>query len=330
VRNIIPILWYSEKELNESGELPPAMVGTIQYDLGSVASDIADTYKTKGMRKITIRRTASYFEIIGALAGLIRDRSHDPLPPLTEAPQFVDLRNAFWDPPETPALALEHDDGSIAEIPQSEPAAAGLSETQPRDYRGPREFVVIEVRSNAEKAYEWKPYDGDQDISSLVEEIAADRQLVHRLKLVNAANCGFLSRIEEILVAATAKNSIAVVLLEPDCLLNEAMRNGLKGLIAEGTWRGGFLIPSGSSDIEALLSTEEYRDLLDVRPEHQQRVVIRRTSASVAEVRGALLSVLEDIFDRIIKHGELQQKIPDNPGPETVPRVINVQTYNRP
>jgi len=80
----------------------------------------------------------------------------------------VDLRNAFWDPPETPALALEHDDGSIAEIPQSEPAAAGLSETQPRDYRGPREFVVIEVRSNAEKAYEWKPYDGDQDISSLV------------------------------------------------------------------------------------------------------------------------------------------------------------------
>jgi hypothetical protein len=324
VKNIVPILWYSEKELNDSGDLPPAIIGTIQYDLVGVASEIADAYKTKGMRKITIKRTERYHEIKGALAGLIRDRSHDPLPPLTEAPQFAALRNAFWDPLEASALADENNDGSTAESAQNELFAAPLVETRPSDYRGPKEFVVIEVRSNSEKAYEWTSYDGEQDVSSLVEEIAVDRELLRRLEFVDAANPYFLSHMEKILVTASTKNSIAVVLLDPACLLKEPMRDGLKGLIAEGTWRGGFLIPSGSLDTEDKLNTEEYRRLLDVQPEHQQRIVIRRTSGSMAEFRSALLSVLDDILARIIKNGELQQEIPDNAGPEKIPRITNV------
>src|SRR4051812_3184763 len=57
VRNIIPILWYSEKELEESGGLPPAVVRTIQYSISGIASDIANTYMSKGMKEITRRRT---------------------------------------------------------------------------------------------------------------------------------------------------------------------------------------------------------------------------------------------------------------------------------
>jgi TIR domain len=332
VRNIVPILWYSETFLKKSGDLPPPMVRMIHYHLRGVDSEIADAYKTKGMERITTRRSGTYLDIIQALAGTIHDCSKNPLPPLSDAPEFSTLRNAFWDRPERIEVDTRHRrvDSIITDTTELGLPEAPHIQTGSRDYQGPGQVLAIEVRSRADKESAWTPYGGRQNISGLLEEIVAERQLAYRSELLDPTDPDFLIQVQEILSAATATNTIAIVLLDPLCLGNEVVRDKVEGLIREGTWRGGVVIPIGSFNAEALSITEQFRDVLEVPPEHQQRIVIRRSSGSVVDFRIALLSVLDGILARIVKHGEVHQKIPDNPGPKTKPSITNVHTLKLP
>jgi hypothetical protein len=305
------------------------MVRMIHYHLRGVDSEIADAYKTKGMERITTRRSGTYLDIIQALAGMVHDCSKNPLPPLSDAPEFSTLRNAFWDRPERMEVEEQNRDVDSIITDISLPEAPHV-ETGSREYRGPGQLLAIEVRSRADKESAWTPYGGRQNISGLLEEIVTERQLAYRSELLDPTDPDFLTQVQEILSAATATNTIVIVFVDPLCLGNEVVRDKVKGLIREGTWRGGFLIPIESSDAEALSITEQFRDVLDVPPEHQQRIVLRRTSGSVTDFRIALFSVLDGILARIVKHGEVHQKIPDNPGPKTKPRITNVPTLKLP
>jgi hypothetical protein len=330
VRNIIPILWYSEESLKKFGDLPPQMVRMIHYHLSGVDPEIADAYKSKGMERISTRRSGTYLDIIQALAGIIHDCSNSPLPALSDAPEFSTLKNAFWDTPERIELGGEDRNPIITDIAELSSPEAPHVETRSRDYRGPGQLLAIEVRCRGHTGSVWTPYGGRQDISSLLEEIVIERQLACHLELLDPTDPDFLTQVQELLSAATATNTIPIVFLDPLCLGNKKVRGEFKGLIQEGTWRCGFLVPVGSSDAEAFSITEKFRDVLEVPPEHQQRIVIRRTGGSVADFRIALLSVLDGILARIVKHGEVRQKIPDNPGPDTKPSITNVPTFELP
>jgi hypothetical protein len=324
VRNVIPILWYSEEVLRKSGDLPPPVVRTIQYTLNEVASEVADAYKTKGMNTITIRRTRIYSDIIQALASLIRDYSNDPLPPLANVPDFAALRNAFWDPPEGTAENEAGTELGVSEITEISVPAELLPENRPKDFRGPGELLAIELRSPADRASVWMPYEGQPNFPSLLEDVAAERQLALRSKTLDPADSDFLAQTQEMLAAATATNTMAAVFLDPFCLRDKVVPDRLRALLVEGTWRGGLLLPVGSSDPEALSLAEQHRHLFDLPLDEQQRIVIRWAYGSATDFRVAVLGVLDDILARIIKHGEPHQRIPNNPGPETIPRITNV------
>jgi hypothetical protein len=100
-RNILPILWLSERELVEVNKLPPHAVRTIQYTLNfaPVSRALNDKYKAKGMSLITKQKTGTYWQFLTHLATRIVELAEHPLPPIVPPPDVRTLRNAFWDPP---------------------------------------------------------------------------------------------------------------------------------------------------------------------------------------------------------------------------------------
>jgi hypothetical protein len=100
-RNILPILWFSERQLVELNKLPPDAVRTIQYTLDLAKKHhLNQTYRAKGMSIITTQRRGTYWEILSHLADRIVELAKKPLPSTTPPPDVRTLRNAFWDPPE--------------------------------------------------------------------------------------------------------------------------------------------------------------------------------------------------------------------------------------
>ena len=135
VRNIIPILWYSDRFLKKYRDLPPPMVRMIHYHLRRS--------RFRNCRRVQEQRNGkNYDKAFGnlsrrsteALAVTIHDCSNKPLPPLPDAPKFSTLRNAFWDRPEPLEVGeRDHDANSIV---------AGIKELSPAE--GPHVEVVSE------------------------------------------------------------------------------------------------------------------------------------------------------------------------------------------
>src|SRR5262249_4949239 len=116
-RNILPVLWISEKDLLEANsslekKLPPYLLRSIQYAI-NIPDPIASRYKEKGLRRISIRLPSSTREdIITHFARLII--SAEALPRLDPPPGYQELWNAFWDdPPDHPALGVPPSAGPI-------------------------------------------------------------------------------------------------------------------------------------------------------------------------------------------------------------------------
>jgi TIR domain len=328
VRNIVPVLWYSESDLQKSDDLPPPMVRTVQYNLKKVNLDLDKLYRTKGMSRIAIRRSGTYFDVILRLAGLICEYSHNPLPPLPFLPDFTKLQNAFWDSPlEAP---LDTGDSGIGlgppDVAEADLAAEPSDKARAKEFQGPGQLLAIELRSPADPDSVWAPYPGYQSLSDLVADIATERRLACRSELLDPADSGFPSRLQVILTAATRTNTLAVLILDPFCLAEREIRDQLSRLIVQDTWRGGFLIPVDSSNEEALRLTAQHEHIFEISSEHEQQVVVRRAAGSGSDFRIALLSVLDGILDRIFKHGEIYQAFRDNAGPVTKPQITNVHT----
>jgi hypothetical protein len=324
VRNIVPVLWYSESDLRKLDDLPPPMVRTVQYNLNKVTLELDRLYRTKGMSRIAIRRSGTYFDVIIRLAGLICEYSHNPLPPLPFLPDFAKLQNAFWDSPqEAPQDTSDCDTG----LGRPDVAETGVpAEPRAEEFQGPGQLLAIELRSPADPESVWAPYRGYESLSDLVADIATERRLACRSELLDPAGPGFLSRLQVMLTAATRTNTLAVLILDPFCLAESEIRDRLSRLVVQGTWRGGFLIPADSSDEEALRLTTQHKDIFEISSDHEQQVVVCQAAGSVYDFRVAVLSVLDEILARIVKHGEIQQTFPDNAGPVTRPQITNVNT----
>jgi len=328
VRNIVPVLWYSENELQESDDLPPPMVRTVKWDLNKVTSELNKLYRTKGMSRIAIRRAGTYFDVILRLAGLICEYSHNPLPPLPFLPDFAKLQNAFWDSPrEAPQDTSDCATGlGQPDVAEAGVAAEPYTEARAEEFQGPGQLLAIELRSPADPGSVWAPYRGYQSLSDLVADIATERRLACRSELLDPAGPGFPSRLQVMLTAATRTNTLAVLILDPFCLAETEIRDRVSRLVVQDTWRGGLLIPVDSSNAEALRLTAQHKHILEISTGHEQQVVVRRAAGSIGDFRIALLSILDDILARIVKHGEIYQTFPDNAGPQTKPQITNVHT----
>jgi len=166
-RNILPILWLSERALVELNNLPPYAVRTIQYTLNfaHVPRALSDQYTAKGMSLITTQRRGTYREILTHLAARIIELGAHRLPSITPPPDARTLRNAFWDPPEIAAAnggASPYKDGDADTLDD----AAGPTV-------GPKQLVAFEVRSAPSDASAWVPYPDEPSLRVLVEEIAS-------------------------------------------------------------------------------------------------------------------------------------------------------------
>jgi hypothetical protein len=241
---------------------------------------------------------------------------------------FAKLGNGFWDRLDQTTQPTGDRSGKLGVADAADvndaPGAPSV-DTGPRDFEGPGQFLAIELRSEARRESVWAPYDGQQSLSSLIEDISIERRLACRSELFYSTDPDFLSRVKEMLSAATERNTMAVVFLDPLCLAAEEARDQLK-LLVQAAWRGGIFVPIDASCERTLSLTQRHSDVFDVSPDRQQQIVLRQVSGSVDDFRVSVLSILGEIRRLIVKYGEVYQPIPSNPRPEIRPRITNVKT----
>jgi hypothetical protein len=316
-RNILPILWLSERELVELNKLPPYAVRTIQYTLNfaRVPRDINDQYRTKGMSLITTQRRGTYRQILTHLATRIVELAANPLPPIAPPPDVRTLRNAFWDPPEIAAAgaAPAHGDGDDdATVPSL----------------GPKQLLAFEVRSAPGDPSAWAPYPGEPSLRVLVEEVAQSRRRTSRYRTFNPSAGDFVTGLLAALTDATEKRVLPILLVDPKALASRESRNAVASLLRRA-WRGGIVVPVDASDQPSIRLMESIKADFEMTPNEREWVVVRVAQGGVAEFRTAVISVADDILARIVRHGSVERSTPATVGPSAPPRITNMLDAQR-
>jgi hypothetical protein len=324
-RNILPIMWLSERELVDLNKLPPYAVRTIQYTLNftGVARDLNDQYRTKGMSLLTTQRRGTYRQILAHLAARIVELAATPLPSIAPPPDARTLRNAFWDLPEiAPA-------GGAAPGPGSG-NADGLEDTADPSL-GPRQVVALEVRRAAGDGSAWAPYPSEPSLPVLVEEIAQSRRSRSRYLTFDPSAGDFVTALFAALNDATEKRVLPILLVDPSALARPEWRAAITSLLRR-QWRGGVVVPVDASDKPSAHLMESIKGDLELTPNEREWIVVRVAQGGVAELRTALISVADDILARIVMHGSVERHPPATFGPVPLsvrPRISNMLDTER-
>jgi TIR domain len=321
-RNILPILWLSERELVELNRLPPYAVRTIQYalDFANVSRPLNDQYKAKGMSLITTQRRGAYREILTHLATRIVELAANPLPPLVPPPDVRTLRNAFWDPPEVAAA-----DDAAPDLRGGD--AVALSNAVDLNL-GPRQLAVFEVRNSPSNAPAWAPYPGEPSLRVLVEEIAQSHRRTSRYRTFDPSNADFGPALLTALMDATEKRVLPILLVDPEALSGPEWRTKMVSLLRR-PWRGGVVVPVDGSDQQSVRLMEGIKSDFEMTPNEREWIVFRIARGGVAEFRTGVISVADDILARIVKHGSVERSAPSTIGPSVRPRIANTLNARR-
>jgi hypothetical protein len=314
-RNILPILWLSERELVELNKLPPHAVRTIQYTLNfaRVPRSLNDQYRAKGMSLITTQRRGTYRQILTHLATRIGELAANPLPSIVPPPDVRTLRNAFWDPPE---VAAAHGGGDEEDLDD----AADLS-------LGPKHLVAFEIRSPPSDARAWTPYPGEPSLRVLVEEIAQSRRRTSRYRTFDPNAADFVAALLAALMDATGKRVLPILFVAPETLGRPEWRTAVVSLLRH-PWRGGIVVPVDAADQASISLVESIQSDFDMTPNEREWIVIK-VAKGVAEFRTGVISVADDILARIVKHGSVERSTRATIGPSTRPRIANTLDARR-
>lgn len=312
-KNIVPILWFGERDLLPL-KLPPHAVTTITYTLNEKVADVdrrvAETYRTKGLELISRRRQGTaYLEVVGALARLIGHYGATPLPPSQERPNFATLLNAFWDT----KLLPEDRAGAAPPSSQSEPLALG-----------PRSVLVLQVVSD--QLIPWTPYRDGPNLAEMVIDAIGQRKIGIAVAVLNPRSPLFVSEASGLLANATAANNMPILFVDPRCLLDEPTLSTLVHIVGGAQWRGGVLIPVQAQDQQQVAAVERLHSRCRATVDTDSKVVIRTAADSSGEFKTKLLMMLDEIAALVIKHGQVQRPSPENSGPDRKPSIVNVPT----
>jgi hypothetical protein len=328
-RNILPVLWLSERELVELHKLPPHAVHTIQYTLnfGNVPRTLADQYRAladqyraKGMSLITTQRRGTYRQILTHLATRIVELAKNPLPSKATPPDVRTLRSAFWEPVEIAAAdgAAAAHSGCDADILDD---AAGPS-------LGPKQLVAFEVRSAPSDASAWVPYPGEPSLRVLVEEIAQLCRRISTYRTFDPSAGDFVTALLAALMDATEKRVLPILLVAPNALARPEWRAAMASLLHH-PWRGGIVVPLDASDQPSIRLIDSIKSDFEMTPNEREWIVVRVALGGVAEFRTAVISVADDILARIVKHGSVERSTPATVGPSVPPRIVNTLDAQR-
>jgi hypothetical protein len=315
-RNILPILWLSERQLVELNKLPPYAVRTIQYTLNFayVPRALKEQYRAKGMSLITTQRRGSYWQILTHLATRIVELAANPLPSIAPPPDVRTLSNAFYDPPEIVAS-----DG--AEPTRSTGHTDNLDDSDGRRL-GPKQLVAFEVREPPSDASEWVPYPGEPNLRVLVEEIAQSRRGKSRYRTVDPSAGDFVTALLADLIYATEERVLPILFVAPTALARPAWRTAVVSLLRH-PWRGGIVVPLDASDQPSIRLIERIKPEFEMTPNEREWIIVRVAQGGVAELRTAVISVADDILALIVKHGSVERGTPATVGPSVRPRITN-------
>jgi hypothetical protein len=321
-RNILPILWLSERVLVELNKLPPYAVHRIQYTLNFayVPSALNDRYREKGMSLITTQRKGTYRQILTHLATRIVELAADPLPSIAPPPDLRTLRNAFYDPPEIVAS-----DGAA---PACSSGHMDTLDDSNGPRLGPKQLLAFEVRSPPSDASAWVPYPGKPNLRVLVEEIAQLRRGKSSYRTFDPSAGDFVTALLAVLIDATEERVLPILFVAPTTLARPAWRAAVVSLLHH-PWRGGIVVPLDASDQPSIRLIESIRPEFEMTPNEREWVVVRVAQGGVAEFRTAVISVADEILARIVNHGSVERSAPATVGPSVRPRIANTLDSQR-
>lgn len=296
--NIVPVLWYAERDLEAMG-LPPPVVRAVTYTLNEVDNaQLKKAYAEKGLWKMATRRGASYEDLLTDLARIIRDRiKKRVLPPLATPPAFESLSNVFW------------------ELPAVGPAARSPFRS------GPARLAAIVVRSHGDPSQAWTPFGGQRTLQGLIVEATASKGVSCAETVLNFSSADFVERAMASLDEATRGNHSPVVFVDPACLTEGLVPAKLRALLDHPGWRGALLIPADAADA-SLSSRARWLAHQKLSTDQQDRISTR-VAASEAEFAAVLGMLLEEAAARLVKHGDVHNAAPDNAGPSVKPSISN-------
>jgi hypothetical protein len=314
VRNIFPVLWIGEPDL-QAVKLPPYAVSAVHY-----TSDDPD-YVANGLEWLLKKKRGAYHDIVLQLSRLIRDSTKPPLPPLKEEIDIEEMYNAFWEPP----------NGAAAEAAKPAPETAGAA--------GPMHLFAFEVRILSPDAPVWFPYkdslsedrpNKDQpNFEALVGDVAfsSESKFEYTIQTVDPTAEGFAGEMSKKLAAATEKQVIPILFVHPECLGNEKSRAAVKEVLKE-KWRGGLVIPLDESDTKAVSLVKDHWDELEDSLNKDEPAVLRVATGGAAEFQTAAASVAHRILSLIQKNGKVEQIHPHPEGPPALPTFTNALKPN--
>jgi hypothetical protein len=316
VRNIFPVLWIGEPDL-QAIKLPPYAVSAVHY-----TSDDPD-YVANGLEWLLKKKRGAYHDIVLQLSRLIRDSTAPPLPPLEEEIDIEEMYNAFWEPP----------DGAAAE------AAEAAPETADDDAAGPMHLLAFEIRILSADAPVWVPYKAppgkdqpnkDQpNFETLVGDVASspENKFEYTIQTIDPTAEGFAGEVTNKLADATKKQIIPILFVHPECLGNEKSRAAVKEILQD-KWRGGLVIPLDESDAKAVSLVKDHWGELEDALNKEEPAVMRIATGGAAEFQTAAASVAQRVLALIQKNGKVEQIHPNPEGPPALPTFTNTLKPN--
>jgi hypothetical protein len=309
-RNIIPIIWWKLSHL-ERRNLPPYVLRSISWtpDRNVLSRRVVERYIRDGMRRLLIDPDPSdYDDILDHFAAQIDELTTRPLPILPELPEFNEIRNAFWDKPETSLIdnKLSTDAALMARAP-------GLS--------GPTRMFIVEISTKLRMTSLWCPYRDAKSIAELVEEVANDKLLEMSRLEVDSNSPGFANQVVAKLNTAVGEGARAILIVDPYIFESDIVRNALMALFKSPT-RAGFVIPIDSDDNKARGIMETHSSLIKTIGTGNDWI-IRISIGGQEDFKTAISSVCDEILATLVRTSRVWQSPPDNGGPATQPRISN-------
>jgi len=161
-------------------------------------------------------------------------------------------------------------------------------------------------------------------MAALVEEALIGRQFCISVKSMPPEQPTLLSDIRKLLSKAQLSNTVVVMLIDSDC--EEEFVPIFGTLLDDDNWKGGLLslarparnglgyVPAGTESVLSVLASK------------RETVAIRTGIESSAQFRFALISLVHDLSEKIVRHGPVMRSSPNNDGLNRKPLLTNVSS----
>jgi hypothetical protein len=309
-RNIIPILWTSQSDLNRHPHnLPPYLVSSIQYTTPQASlfnKKWLEVYREYGLEKAYRKASQETRRLVAYhFATEIRDACN-AVPLQTLPLTFDGLWHAFKDVPKE----YRQEDVAI------EDRAAVDDREPPEPSR--RDLVAIEIASASGESTRWTPRSAE--FGAMIDDIAYDLNLRLRRSPIDPGSDDFETKVATIVEQATEKFAIPILFVDPKCFRTAEQRSALER-IRQKEWYGGIIIPADDEDKDAIRLVNAHLPSLKETKGEGAGIAVR-DGFGVKELRTSIDSVRIYIEGRILDTGSVERK-PEQKGRESRPRLSN-------